>query len=80
MTPVTMQFNKIVSNEVKGNSATRSILWEKKQRIWPVHMPRTPQKKIVFEPTEIQTITFYLTVSGFNIVVFLIELELLTPV
>ena len=43
-------------------------------------MPRTPQKKIVFEPTEIQTITFYLTVSRFNIVIFLIELELLTPV
>ena len=35
------------------------------------------KKKIVFELSGIQTITLYLIVSSFNIVTFLIELELL---
>ena len=50
-------------------SATRSILWKKNRRtFWPIHMPRTQKKKTVFEPTEIQTITLYLTVSSFTTV------------
>lgn len=62
-------------------SATRSILWKKTKELFgpsTCHAPK--KKKTVFEPTEIQTITLYLTVSSFTTVVFLIELELLTPV
>lgn len=51
----------------------------KNQRTFGPSM-HAPKKKTVFEPTEIQTITLYLTVSSFTTVVFLIELELLTPV